>query len=32
MDQALKYYKQARSYEDDEAKYVEAVERVSNMS
>lgn len=32
LDQALKYYKQARSYKAKEAKYAEAVERVSSMS
>ncbi|MFQ5429944.1 MAG: tetratricopeptide repeat protein [Phycisphaerae bacterium] len=32
LDQALKYYKLARSYEDDEPKYAEAVERVQSMS
>lgn len=32
LGQALKYYKQARSYKAKEAKYAEAVERVSSMS
>jgi tetratricopeptide (TPR) repeat protein len=32
MDEALKYYKMARSYDAKEAKYTEAVERLSDMS